>query len=125
MANGSILTDKRNLDAQKVYVDKANGKGVYTTTEQVIVSKRGITGNVIYWSNNSTGTLIVGDLNKNLYANDIVQGIYSNAIYKIVTVDNQPVRTITITVQPDPHTANANSTYGFEETFTEFPNTLL
>jgi hypothetical protein len=124
-ANVNILDDKRNLDAQKVYVDKANGKGVYTTTEQVIVAKRGITGNVIYWSNNSTGTLVVGDLNKNLYANDTVQGLYSNAIYKISTVDNQPVKTVVITVQPDPITANANSVYGFEEIFTEFPNTLL
>lgn len=125
MANGSILTDSRSLDAQKVYVDKANGTGVYTTTEQITVAKRGITGNVIYWSNNSTGTLVVGDLNKNLYANDVVRGVYSNAVYTILTVDKQPVRTITITVQPDPHTANANSVYGFEETFTEFPNTLL
>ena len=75
--------------------------------------------------NNSTGTLVVGDLNKNLYANDTIQGLYSNAIYKISTVDNQPVKTVVITVQPDPITANANSVYGFEEIFTEFPNTLL
>jgi hypothetical protein len=124
-ANVNILDDSRNLDAQKVYVDKANGTGVYTTTEQVIVPKRGVTGNVIYWSNNSTGTLIVGDLNKNLYANDVIKGVYSNATYTISTVDNQPVKTVVITVRPDPITANANSAYGFEEIFTEFPNTLL
>jgi len=125
IANASISTDNRNLDAQKVFVDKANGTGVYTTTENIVVTKRGVTGNVIYWSNNSTGTLIVGDLNKNLYANDIVQGVYTNATYKIVTVDNAPVKDLIITVKPNPNNALPNSAYGFEETFTEFPYTLL
>lgn len=124
-ANTNIYSDTQSLDAQKVYVDYANGSGVFTTSEDVIVAKRGITGKVMYYSNNETGTLIVENLNKKLFPNDVVQGLYSNASFTISTVDLAPVKSVIITVQPDPITANANTAYGFEEIFTEFPNTLL
>lgn len=123
-ANTNIYIDSRNLDAQKVYVNYANGQGVYTTGEDIEVVKRGVKGEVIYFSNNSNGILVVGALNKNLEANDKVVGIYSNASYTITTVDKNPVKVLSIITTPDPITANANSAYGFDELFTEWPNTL-
>ena len=123
-ANTNIYTDARNLDAQKVYVNYATGTGVYTTGEDVEVVARGVKGEVIYFSNNSSGTLIVGALNKDLAANDKVVGMYSNASYTISTLDKNPVKAFMIVTTPDPITANANSAYGFDELFTEWPNTL-
>lgn len=121
-ANTNIIIDSLNIiDGQKVYVDKANGSGVFTTGETIRVSSRNVTGKVVYFSNNSTGTLIVEDLNVPLQENDIVIGDYSNAEYTIDTLDYAPVRTVTITTTPDPSTANVNDNYGFTETFTYWP----
>ena len=123
-ANTNIYTDARNLDAQKVYVNYSTGTGVYTTGEDIEVVSRGVKGEVIYFSNNASGTLIIGALNKDLAANDKVVGMYSNASYTISTLDKNPVKAFMIVTTPDPITANANSAYGFDELFTEWPNTL-
>ena len=124
-ANTNLIIDALNVvDAQKVYVDKANGFGVLTTGETVRVSSRNITGKVVYFSNNSTGTLIVESLTAPLQENDVVTGDYSNAEYTIDTLDYAPVKTVTITTTPDPITANVNDNYGFTETFTYWPETL-
>jgi hypothetical protein len=50
--------------------------------------------------------------------------MYSNASYTISTLDKNPVKAFMIVTTPDPITANANSAYGFDELFTEWPNTL-
>jgi hypothetical protein len=123
-ANTNIYTDATNLDAQKVYVDYATGTGVYTTGEDIEVVSRGVKGEVIYFSNNASGTLVIGALNKVLAANDKIVGMYSNASYTISTLDKNPVKAFMIVTTPDPITANANSAYGFDELFTEWPNTL-
>jgi hypothetical protein len=124
-ANSNIYTDSTNLDAQKVYVNFSTGKGVYTTGEDVFVDARGVTGKVLYFSNTSTGVLVLTDLNKRVEVNDLVTGAYSNATFKISTVDNSPTKAVAIIVTPKPSTANGNGPYGFEETFTDWPNTLI
>jgi hypothetical protein len=125
-ANTNIYTDKIDLDAQKVYVNVSTGTGVFTTDEDITVEKRGVTGKVIYFANNSTGVLVVGDLNEKLAANDKIVGVYSNASYTVTSIDTSPTRAIAIVTRPDPITADANSAaYGFEEIFTEWPETLI
>lgn len=123
-ANVNIFTDSTNLDAQKVFVNMATGFGVYTTGESIRVEKRGITGKVLYFSNTADGTLVLTDLNSAVKANDKVTGVYSNSTFTITTVSTSPTKAIAIVVTPKPSTANGNGTYGFEETFTEWPNTL-
>jgi hypothetical protein len=123
-ANTNIYMDDRKLDAQKVFVNYSTGTGVYTTGEDVEVVARGVKGEVIYFSNNSNGILVVGALNKNLETNDKVVGVYSNASYTITTIDKNPVKVLSIITTPDPITANANSAYGFDELFTEWPDTV-
>lgn len=121
-ANTNLIIDSLNvIDGQKVYVDKANGSGVFVTGETIRVSNRNITGKVIYFSNNSTGTLIVEELNASLQENDVVSGDYSNANYTIDTLDYNPVKTVTITTRPDPVSANVNDDFGFTETMTYWP----
>ncbi len=124
-ANVNFYSDSTNLNAQKVYVNFATGTGVYTTGEDITVAPRGVTGKVLYFSNTSTGTLVLTDLNKKVQANDTVVGAYSNASFKITSVDQTTTKVVTIIVTPNPPTANGNGPYGFEETFVEWPDTLI
>ena len=123
-ANANIYTDSTNLDAQKVYVNKAAGFGVYTTGEDVRVEARGVTGKVLYFSNTADGTLVLTNLNKKVQANDKVTGVYSNSTFTVTRIDTSPTKAVAIVVTPSPPTANGNGPYGFEETFTEWPDTL-
>lgn len=124
-ANVNIYTDSTNLDSQKVYVNFATGRGVYTTGEDVFVEARDVTGKVLYFSNTSTGVLVLTDLNKLLQANDKVTGVYSNSTFTISSIDTSPTKAVAIVITPNPPTANGNGPYGFEETFTNWPQTLL
>ena len=124
-ANTNVYIDSQNLSSQKVYMNVSTGNGVYTTGETIRVEAREVTGKVTYFANNITGTMIVEDLNKPLQKNDIVKGDYSNAIYTVDSIDLEPVKAFMIVTTPDPITANANSDYGFTQTITEWPDTLL
>jgi hypothetical protein len=123
-ANANIYTDSTNLDAQKLYVNMATGFGVYTTGEDIKVEARGVTGKVLYFSNTADGTLVLTNLNKKVQANDKVTGVYSNSTFTVTRVDTSPTKAVAIVVTPNPPSANGNGPYGFEETFTEWPNTL-
>jgi len=123
-ANANIYTDSTNLDAQKVYVNMATGFGVYTTGEDIKVEAKGVTGKVLYFSNTADGTLVLTNLNKKVQANDKVTGVYSNSTFTVTRIDTSPTKAVAIVVTPSPPTANGNGPYGFEETFTEWPDTL-
>ena len=101
------------------------GFGVYTTGEDINVVKRGVTGKVLYFSNTADGTLVLTNLNKRVQANDKVTGVYSNSTFTISTVDTSPTKAVAIVVTPNPPNANGNGPYGFEETFTEWPDSLV
>jgi hypothetical protein len=124
-ANANIYTDSTNLDAQKVFVDYANGKsGFFTTGEDIGVINKKTTGKVVYFSNTSAGQLIVTDLNQRLNVGDTVVGLYSNSHYVIKTVDTSPTKAVAIVITPKPPGANVDTAYGFEEIFTDWPDTL-
>ena len=93
-ANTNIYTDSRSTLSQKVYVDYANGSGVLVTGEVVRSSSKNKTGTVVYFANNSGGTLVVSDLNDLLEEDDVIVGDYSNATYTINTVDLNPLKTV-------------------------------
>lgn len=124
-ANTNIFIDTQKRDAQKVYVDYASGNNVFATAETIRVEERGVTGKVIYFSNNSTGILIIGELNKLLAANDVVKGDYTNASYKVTDVDLSPIKAVAIVTKADPEDTDPDDEFGFSETITEWPNTLL
>jgi hypothetical protein len=123
-ANTNIYIDSRDTRYQKVYVDSANGSGVFTTGETIRVPERNVTGTVIYFANNVTGTLIASDLSDLLEEDDVIVGDYSNAVYTVNTVDLNPLKSVAIVTSPDPASANADDNFGFIETITEFPNTI-
>ena len=127
-ANGIIKQANTNIyvtqvsGAQKVYVDYANGFGVFTTNETVRVQNKDIRGIVTYFSNNSVGTLVLENLTDMIKENDVVIGDYSNSKYTVDTVDVNPVKSIQIITRPDPTTAEADDDYGFTETINFYPN---
>lgn len=123
-ANTNIYIDTQSRDNQRVYVDYANANGVFVTNETIRVASKGITGIVTYYANNSTGTLVVEELNELLSEGDVVTGDYSNARATIDFVDLNPIKEVSIIVRPNPLSANADSDYGFTETITEFPDTI-
>jgi hypothetical protein len=123
-ANTNIYTDTRKLDAQKVFVDYATGNGVFTTGETIRVTNKPVTGKVIYFSNNSTGVLIVEELTDFLEENDIIRGDYSNALFSVDSVDLSPVKAFAVVTEPDPINAQPDDEYGFTETITEWPGTI-
>jgi hypothetical protein len=122
-ANTSIYIESQTRNSQKVFVDKANGSGYFAQEETIFVDKRGITGDVSYFSNSNTGILVVSNLNKLLEANDVVVGATTNASYTVISVDTNPLRAVLVITTPDPITANVDDEFGFSETISEWPNT--
>ena len=128
-ANSSIYIETRTKDAQKVYVNYANGVGYFASNETVRVSDKNIFGEVLYFSNNAVGaanvaTLIVGYLNDYLSANDVIVGDKSNATYTITSIDTNPLKSLLIITKPNPINAEPDDEFGFSETVTNFPNII-
>jgi hypothetical protein len=123
-ANTNFFIDNSLDGRQKVYVDFANGHGILKQSETIRVVNKNITGVVNYFSNTNNGILIIDSLSSPLSANDVVIGDMSNAEYTVSTLDYTKTKVATVIVRPDPATANADSDYGFEEIFNEWPDTL-
>jgi FlaG/FlaF family flagellin (archaellin) len=126
-ANTSLYVETRTKDAQKVYVDYANGVGFFTTNEVVRVSNKNIHGEILYFSNNAAGaantaTIVIGYLNDYLSANDVIVGDRSNATYTITSIDTNPLKSVLIVTTPNPISALPDDEFGFSETITDFPN---
>lgn len=124
-ANTNIYINNRITSSQKVYVDMASGNGVFTTGETIRVENKPITGKVTYFSNNALSVLVVEDMSDFLESDYVVIGDYSNAKYRIDSVDLNPVKAVAIVTTPDPIDATPDDDYGFNETITEWPQTLL
>ena len=128
-ANTSIYLETRTKDAQKVFVNYANGVGYFASNEIVRVSDKNIFGEVLYFSNNAVGaantaTLVVGYLNDYLSANDVLVGDRSNATYTITSIDTNPLKSLLIVTTPNPNNADPDDEFGFSETVTNFPNII-
>lgn len=118
----NLFTDNQRKSYQRVYVDYANGNNVFTTGEVVRVPEKNINGTVYYFSNNSTGILILENLNRVVEPEDIIRGDFSNARYKVNTVDIVPYKAVTIVTSAVPQDSEPDDAFGFSETITEFPN---
>ena len=124
-ANTNIYIDSQKKTAQRTTVDFANGSGTLLEDETFRVLARDISGTVKQFSNSSTGLFVAAGLNKLLEVGDIVTGDTSNATFTISTVDSDPLKAATIVLTPDPTTANVDDEFGFSESITEYPDTLL
>ena len=116
----SISTDTKNT--QQFNVDYANGSNYFADSEIVRTQNGQVWGKVVYFSNNSIGTMVVSDLNGLLKAGDVIKGDYTNATYTISTIDNSPIKSTLVITVPAPITANVDDEFGFSETIYEAPN---
>jgi hypothetical protein len=124
---GRIITNlyeqNQNKTAQNVVVDYANGNNYFSSSETIRVNNKDITGKVVYFSNSSTGVLIVGDLNGLLEVGDVVKGDYSGAKYTITSLDKTPIKAVSIVTTTVPEDSDPDDEFGFSETINEWPNT--
>jgi hypothetical protein len=116
----NIYSETGSRDAQEVRVNFQSGNGVFATGETIRVSERNLNGEVIYFSNNSTGLLILGKLNKFVESGDILIGDYTNARYNVSSVSSGPIREVTIITKLDPEDAEIDDEYGFTDTIIEY-----
>ena len=116
----NIYTDNQKKTAQKVAVDYANGNNIFVSAETIRVTDKDTTGKVIYFGNNSLGILIVGELNNLLEVNDVIVGDYSNANYKVKSLDEGRLQSVKIVTQSDPLNAAPDDEFGFSDTITEY-----
>jgi len=123
-ANTNIFIDNQKRDAQKVYVNYSTGNNYYTTGETIRIDRNGtneITGKVIYFSNTSSGVLIVGELTDLLKVNDVVVGDFTKASYTVTEIDMSPVKAVSIVTRAVPRNAQYDDDFGFLSEIAEWP----
>lgn len=110
--------DQSILSQQTVTVDYANGSNYFRENEYVRTSDDKF-GTVKYFSNNSTGTLVLNDLNDIIRVGDELVGDLTHAKYIVTQTDFDRNGDITIRVRPDPIDAGPDDEYGFSEEIIE------
>jgi hypothetical protein len=123
-ANTNILNDQTVQALQKVYVDFPNGFGVYNQGEIVRVNGSDLSGTVDYFSNTSSGVLVITNANKTIKVGDNIVGDYSGASYNVLVTDVNSLNVVQVVTQTNPTSASPVDLYGFTETILEYPNTL-
>jgi FlaG/FlaF family flagellin (archaellin) len=124
-ANTNIFIDNQTVSLQKVYVDYANGNGTFAQSETIRVNNRDVIGSLYYFSNDSTGVFVAEGLNKLLQVGDVIVGDISNATYTVTSLDKTPIKAFAVVTTPDPANATPDSEFGFAESLTEYPNTIV
>jgi len=123
-ANTNTFIDLTTRDIQKVYVDYANGNGVFAQGETLRANNSDLFGTVDFFSNTSSGILIVTGANKIIKVGDKLTGDYTGAAYNVVVTDINSLNVVQIKTQTDPGTASLGDEFGFIDIIKEYPNTL-
>ena len=123
-ANTNAHIDVADRALQKVFVDYANGTGSFQIGETIRDSANGFTGTVDFFSNTSSGTLVITGGSKVLSPGETLQGDLSGATYVISTIDVNSINVARIFTSTDPSTAEAEDNFGFSDIIVEYPDTL-
>ena len=127
-ANTNIFIDSQSKSAQKVttnYRPDLNLSGPMLEGETIRVVSRDVIGVVKKFSNIANTHLVATDLNKLLEAGDIVTGDTSNTSVTISSVESGPLKAAAMILTPKPPTVDPDDEFGFAESVTEYPDTLL
>jgi hypothetical protein len=111
-------------EIQKVYVDYANGFGTFAQGETLRANNTDLFGTVDYFSNTSSGILVVTGANKIIKVGDNLTGDYTGASFNVVVTDINSLNVVQIKTSTNPVSANLGDDFGFIETIKEYPNTL-
>ena len=123
-ANTNSFIDLTNKDIQKVYVDYANGNGVFAQGETLRANNSDLFGTVDYFSNTSSGILVVTGANKIIKVGDKLTGDYTGAAYNVTVTDINSLNVVQIKTETNPGNATLGDEFGFIDTIKEYPNTL-
>ena len=123
-ANTNTFIDLTTRNLQKVYVDYANGNGVFAQGETLRANNSDLFGTVDYFSNTSSGILVVTGANKIIQVGDKLTGDFSGAAYNVSVTDINSLNVVQIKTNTNPGTASLGDEFGFIETIKEYPNTL-
>jgi hypothetical protein len=123
-ANTNTFIDLTTRNLQKVYVDYANGNGVFAQGETLRANNSDLFGTVDYFSNTSSGILVVTGANKIIQVGDKLTGDFSGAAYNVAVTDINSLNVVQIKTDTNPGTASLGDEFGFIETIKEYPNTL-
>ena len=123
-ANTNTFIDLTTRNLQKVYVDYANGNGVFAQGETLRANNSDLFGTVDFFSNTSSGILVVTGANKIIQVGDKLTGDFSGAAYNVSVTDINSLNVVQIKTNTNPGTASLGDEFGFIETIKEYPNTL-
>ena len=126
-ANTNIFIDSESKSSQKVTTnfDPTNPDRLLLDGETIRVVARDVIGTVKQFTNVANSKLVATDLNKLLEAGDIVTGDSSNATVTISSVESGPLKAAALVLTPVPAAADPDDEFGFAESITEYPDTLL
>ena len=124
-ANTNTMIDLTTKDIQKVYVDYANGSGVFAQGETLRANNSELFGTVDYFSNTSSGILVVTGANKNIKVGDNLTGDYTGASYNVIVTNVNSLNVVQINTTADPGTAILGDEFQFNDTISEYPNIRL
>ena len=123
-ANTNTFIDLTSKEIQKVYVDYANGSGVFVQGETLRANNSELFGTVDYFSNTESGVLVVTGANKIIKVGDKLTGDYTGAAYNVVVTDINSLNVVQIKTTTNPGTATLGDEFQFNEIIKEYPNTL-
>ena len=123
-ANTNSFIDLTTKEIQKVYVDYANGSGTFAQGETLRANNTDLFGTVDYFSNTSSGILVVTGANKIIKVGDNLTGDYTGASFNVVVTNINALNVVQIKTSTNPVSANLGDDFGFTETVKQYPNTL-
>jgi len=124
-ANTNTMIDLTTKDLQKVYVDYANGNGVFAQGETLRANNSDLFGTVDYFSNTQSGVLVVSGSTSIIKVGDNLTGDYSGASYNVVVTNINALNVVQIQTTTNPGTATLGEEFGFIDTIKEYPNIKL
>lgn len=123
----NIFNDPSLVAGYVVRMNMANGNnGRFMTNDTVYQGSNYQTANaygtVLTWDAN-TAKLIIGGAQGQFKVDNIIRGLNTNAAYTLESFETTPLKLATITVQPDPITAEPEDDFGYTVETVEWPLT--
>ena len=123
----NIFNDPSLVAGYVVRMNMANGNnGRFMTNDTVYQGSNYQTANaygtVLTWDAN-TAKLIIGGAQGQFKVNNIIRGMSTNAAYTLESFETTPLKLATITVEPDPITAQPEDDFGYTVSVSEWPET--
>jgi T4-like virus Myoviridae tail sheath stabiliser len=123
----NIFNDPSLVAGYVVRMNMANGNnGRFMTNDTVYQGSNYQTANaygtVLTWDAN-TAKLIIGGAQGQFKVDNIIRGMSTNAAYTLESFETTPLKLATITVEPDPITAQPEDDFGYTVSVSEWPET--